>query len=338
MALEDSANIFDPDIIRTLFNTDREREEREKTKDEELISKFSPAATGFVETVEKGDIDILGGDQEFIAEGEFSGLTEAQAKALQQTSPAQDDQTQEEEDFIQKAVNFFKTQEANAEELPTDDTQQEQEDQPIDSGFELTPEQRSALERDKVFLNIAEELDRQERERIIKQNPELVNDIELPTDFDDTIESLSDRHGVDPALTKAIIKQESDFRPDVKSPAGAVGLMQLMPQIQRAFGVEDPTDPEQNIDGGLQLLNEELQRFGDLPTALAAYNAGSPKVLQAIRKAVDKLNKPRNQITFQDMDRFLPEETRNYVPSVLALRDQIRFSTQERFGLAAGGR
>lgn len=85
------------------------------------------------------------------------------------------------------------------------------------------------------------------------------------------------RYGLPPGLLAAVAKVESNFRPDAVSSAGAIGLMQLMPDTAAALGV-DPRDPIQAIDGAARLLAGELQKYGSLPLALAAYNAGGPAV------------------------------------------------------------
>ena len=96
-----------------------------------------------------------------------------------------------------------------------------------------------------------------------------------PTPFSAEIEAAAAKHGIDPALLKGLIRQESNFNPTAGSPAGARGLTQLMPGTAASLGVTDPTDPVQAIDGGAKYLKQQLDKFGgDVTKALAAYNAG----------------------------------------------------------------
>ena len=97
--------------------------------------------------------------------------------------------------------------------------------------------------------------------------------------FAGIIDSAARRNRLDPALLDAVIRQESGFRADVVSSAGAVGLMQLMPGTARELGVSDPFDPAQNVEGGAKYLRSLLDRYdGRLDLALAAYNAGPAAV------------------------------------------------------------
>jgi soluble lytic murein transglycosylase-like protein len=93
-------------------------------------------------------------------------------------------------------------------------------------------------------------------------------------DFAALIAEASAKTGVSEALIRAVIAAESGFRPDAVSPAGARGLMQLMPGTARALGVTDLFDPRENILGGARYLEQQLTRFGSVEKALAAYNAG----------------------------------------------------------------
>ena len=89
----------------------------------------------------------------------------------------------------------------------------------------------------------------------------------------------AEREGLSIDLLRAVINQESGFRPCAVSPKGAMGLMQLMPSTSSQFGVNDPFDPRQNIDSGARLLKQLLTRYGgDVSLALGAYNAGAARV------------------------------------------------------------
>lgn len=88
-------------------------------------------------------------------------------------------------------------------------------------------------------------------------------------------------NSLNPELVHAVIRAESAYDADAVSPAGAVGLMQLMPGTAARYQVDDRNDPEQNISGGTRYLRDLLKQFdNNLELALAAYNAGEHRVIQ----------------------------------------------------------
>ncbi|RYF55798.1 MAG: lytic transglycosylase domain-containing protein [Comamonadaceae bacterium] len=90
--------------------------------------------------------------------------------------------------------------------------------------------------------------------------------------------------GVDPHLVRAVAWAESGFRADAVSPKGAMGVMQLMPATALQYGVDDPFNATKSLEGGSRLLRDLLLRYeGDVPLALAAYNAGPGAVERAGR-------------------------------------------------------
>jgi soluble lytic murein transglycosylase-like protein len=114
--------------------------------------------------------------------------------------------------------------------------------------------------------------------------------------YDSIIEKYSQLKNIDPYIIKCIIKIESDFNPNAVSSAGAVGLMQLMKETAKDYGIEDRTDPDGNIRTGIChfafLLNECK---GDVALALAAYHAGLSRVkrrnaIPPIQATIDYVN------------------------------------------------
>jgi soluble lytic murein transglycosylase-like protein len=100
-----------------------------------------------------------------------------------------------------------------------------------------------------------------------------------PPDLVSSALQAADEAGVDPALYAQVVQQESAWDPTARSPAGAQGLSQLMPDTARGLGVSNPFDPLENLKGGARYLKQQLDAFGgDVTRALAAYNAGAGAV------------------------------------------------------------
>ena len=102
-----------------------------------------------------------------------------------------------------------------------------------------------------------------------------VTRVEAVARYDTLIRHHAIQHGIRADLVRAVIQVESGFDPDARSPVGAMGLMQLMPETARALRVVDPFDPGENVRAGVTYLRQLLNRYdGDATLALAAYNAG----------------------------------------------------------------
>ncbi len=107
-------------------------------------------------------------------------------------------------------------------------------------------------------------------------------------------------YGVEPSLVHAVISAESAYNPNAVSRTGAMGLMQLMPDTARRYGVQNMMDPTENIHGGVKYLKDLMTLFqGDLKLVAAAYNAGENAVIRSGHKIPPYA------------------ETRHYVPKVL---------------------
>lgn len=132
-----------------------------------------------------------------------------------------------------------------------------------------------------------------------------------PSRFSPLVEKAAREHQIDQALLRAVIAVESGYDPNAVSHKGAVGLMQLMPQTARRYGVRNMYDPAQNIQGGARYLRDLMGKFNnDLPLVLAAYNAGEDAIAQY-------------------GNRIPPyRETRSYVPRVLDFYHQYQRSAR----------
>ncbi len=144
------------------------------------------------------------------------------------------------------------------------------------------------------------------------------DDSRLPDDsgIQATIRRTAQQVGVPESIALGVGKMESNYNPRAKSKAGALGVMQLMPDTAKGLGV-DPNNPEQNILGGVKYLDQMYRRYGNWEQALAAYNAGPGAVDKAIRdvqfdeaKALRMSGATTQKKTWLD---YLPDETKAYV-------------------------
>lgn len=119
--------------------------------------------------------------------------------------------------------------------------------------------------------------------------------------YDDIVDEAARMYKLDPRMIKAVMQTESAFNAMAVSPVGALGLMQLMPEVAKELGVSDPLDPRQNIMAGSKYLKQLLDAHdGNVRLALASYNAG-----------------PGNVAKYRTIPPF--KETRDYVKKVTAL-------------------
>jgi soluble lytic murein transglycosylase len=147
-----------------------------------------------------------------------------------------------------------------------------------------------------------------------------------PLHYSSIVRGHAANYHIDPALLAAVIEQESKFRADARSSAGAIGLMQLLPATAEGiaihtggskFVVSDLFDPEINVRYGAWYLHHLLQRYGDEETALAAYNAG--------QQNVDRWRAEGQGIEFA--------ETRAYVDKVERLKGIYRRAYAKELGV-----
>ena len=182
--------------------------------------------------------------------------------------------------------------------------------------------------RRSTFLNILRQRYFQESPQIAQYyNPEWqFQTLGIISPYDDLIRSVADSAGVDWLLVTAMIAQESEFNPQSKSWAGAVGLMQIIPRFSE-IPYEQLYDPEINIHEGVRIINEHLNHYSYLDHenqwafALATYNAGMGHVADARRLAIDQ-NKN-------------PNEWENVADALLKLM-QRRYYQDARHGFARG--
>jgi soluble lytic murein transglycosylase len=149
---------------------------------------------------------------------------------------------------------------------------------------------------------------------VVEAEPDFYLRARYPLEYEHIVRGHAANHDLDPALLAAVVYVESRFDPNAESAAGAIGLMQLLPETAEgialrtggtAFVVADLRDPEINVRYGSWYLDHLLERYGDARLALAAYHAGQGNV--------DEWRRAGAGIAFP--------ETRDYVEQVLETRD-----------------
>ncbi|HEX8947869.1 MAG TPA: transglycosylase SLT domain-containing protein [Dissulfurispiraceae bacterium] len=156
---------------------------------------------------------------------------------------------------------------------------------------------------------------------IISKMPysEELHDLFYPLGYWNEVEEAAKKRDIDPYLVLSVMREESRFAPDARSIAGAMGLMQMMPQTAHKFNknikagskhAAELYDPETNISIGTRYLKQLLSRYGSIPLALAAYNGGEDMVNEWVRNG-----------KYASIDEFIEDipfdETRNYVKKVM---------------------
>jgi soluble lytic murein transglycosylase len=162
---------------------------------------------------------------------------------------------------------------------------------------------------------------------LASRGKDLVDHVRYPLRYESVVRTHARNYGLDPALLAAVIYTESRFRPDARSNAGALGLMQLLPDTARGiamrtggedFVVNDLLTPEINIRYGSWYLRHLLDRYGDERLALAAYHAGQANV--------DRWRETGEGIGFP--------ETRAYIETVESAREDYARIYRSELGLA----
>jgi soluble lytic murein transglycosylase-like protein len=150
------------------------------------------------------------------------------------------------------------------------------------------------------------------------------------------VRQVSAKYMVDAELIKAVIYAESKYNEHAVSKAGAMGLMQLMPLTAKHLGVEDPFDPQQNIEGGVRYLRYLLERFGgNVEYAVAAYNAGPGNVdkyggvppfgetRRYIKRIFERYNGNKNM--------YIPTRYKNTIKRVMLKDGTVLYTNQQNF-------
>ena len=161
---------------------------------------------------------------------------------------------------------------------------------------------------------------------VVETEPDVYLRVRYPLEYEHIVRTHARNYDLDPALLAAVVYVESRFDPDVESPAGAIGLMQLLPDTAKGialrtggdrFVVADLRNPEINVRYGSWYLDHLRERYRDPRFVLAAYHAGQGNV--------DRWRVDGTGIAFP--------ETRSYVAEVIRLRDVYADAYSTELGL-----
>ena len=188
--------------------------------------------------------------------------------------------------------------------------------------FGISQKLYKAEQKDGVLLT---NLPRKEKLVIFKPPAQIKENV---CRFDSIISEAADQYRIDTELIKLIIQCESGFNPHARSPRGAIGLMQLMPETAKHLGVKNSFDPKENIFGGVKFLRYLLNLFnGDLELALAAYHAG-PKIVLTLRR-VPAIPETRSYVDFITA-RYAPQDRRTRIYTYLTEDGTMFFTNLPR--------
>jgi len=148
------------------------------------------------------------------------------------------------------------------------------------------------------------------------------------SDYDTKVIAAAQKDGLDPSFVLALVKAESNFNPNARSYAGAMGLMQLMPGTARTLGVSNAYDPDENLDAGTNLLSDLRDTFGgNYWLAAAAYNAGPNDVRRMVQKwqARGEWGSDLSEVTYDQVVRGLrdwkDDQTLGYLQNIKKYKD-----------------
>ena len=141
----------------------------------------------------------------------------------------------------------------------------------------------------------------------VSQPPRSGADLPEETPYGEIIAAMSEAHGVDPLLVRALIQVESNYKPRAKSPRGAMGLMQLMPSTAKEYNVRNPFDPRANIEAGIKRLKILIDRWGTRGRARGLQRRGGRR--DEIQRDSSVPGDP--ELRHEDSGACGPEVTRN---------------------------